>query len=203
MKRLAVIIFVLAIIGAVAAYRFYFLPRNNGPMGVPVAGGRPLNVKIQTEFYQQHDRRWAKEKLGPSEGTLAHYGCTLCATAMALSSQGFPIDPSQLNADLLERDGFTESGLLIWKGIESVTADKFSIDVINSPTFNVIDDQLAKGNPLIAKVLYAPEIWHWVLVTGKAGDEYLMHDPLGSDALEPMKRYRNGIFAVRYVVKKK
>lgn len=199
-----VFLFALLVVSGVLAFVYCIRSASpdSAPKGLPLPGGRPLHVEIDSEYYQQFDRRWSREKLGPSEGLLAHYGCTVCATAMALTSKEIDIDPSGLNESLRENNGFTESGLLIWKGIEAVTGDRFSVDVINKPTYNVIDDQLAKGNPVIAKVFYNNEIWHWVLIAGKSGTEYLMHDPLGNQPFESMKEYPHGIFAVRYLVEK-
>lgn len=192
----------LLLSGLAIAFYIRLTNTTEGPQGLPVSGGRPMDVKIDSKYFQQFDRRWSRERLGPSEGLLAHYGCTVCATAMALTSKEIEIDPSELNRSLNENHGFTESGLLIWKGIEAVTEDQFTVDVINKPTYNVIDDQLAKGNPVIAKVFYNSEIWHWVLIVGKTGTEYLMHDPLGDRPFESMKEYPHGIFAVRYLLEK-
>jgi len=64
------------------------------------------------------------------------------------------------------------------------------------------DRQLAAGNPVIAKVLYKDSIWHWVLITGKHGFKYLIHDPLSTEPKsETMVAYPRGIFALRWVEK--
>lgn len=55
---------------------------------------------------------------------------------------------------------------------------------------------------MIAKVLYKDSIWHWVLITGKHGFKYLIHDPLSTEPKsETMVAYPRGIFALRWVEK--
>lgn len=188
----------VGLIGA-ALFAKKFYPK--GPAkAIAVEGGRSLNVKIETEPFLQQDARWRDDQLGMSGGSLGNFGCTVCATAMALSSQGFSIDPKALNTKLTEQGSFTSSGLLIWAGIGELTDDAFRVQIVDRPSHAYLDRQLEKKNPLIAKVLYEGQIWHWVLITGKSGKQYLMHDPLGHHAgHEPMSRYKHGIFAVRHL----
>lgn len=119
---------------------------------------------------------------------------------MALASRGFDIDPQKLNLRLSDEGGFTESGLLIWGAISSITDGKFRVKIEDEPTHGSIDRELTKGNPVIAKVRYEDAIWHWVLICGKAGRSYLINDPLGSGkSHENMKNYPKGIYAIRYL----
>ncbi len=121
---------------------------------------------------------------------------------MALTSQGHEILPDQLNDELLENDGFTKSGLLIWKGVESVTNGDFGVTLNGRPTHKILDRELERSNPIIAKVLFNGEIWHWVLIVGKEGLEYLIHDPLVLDSeYSPMSDYPTGIYSIRYLKK--
>ncbi len=167
---------------------------------IPTSGGMELNVRIDVEPYLQFDPRWKTKELGSSGAQIGLYGCTLCATAMALSSQGFAIDPIELNDRLNEKQGFTEYGLIIWKSVDAVSEEEFQVVIPRRPTHEIIDNQLAKNNPLIAKVLYQNTIFHWVLITGKLGEEYLIHDPLGDGSShEKMTEYPSGIYALRYL----
>jgi hypothetical protein len=157
-------------------------------------------VKIDVDSRLQRDRRWKDEELGASNETIGAVGCTLCSVSMALTSQGFDIDPPKLNRQLSEQGGFTQSGLLIWGAIPRVTKGKFQVRIEDQPTHESIDRQLAKGNPVIAKVLFKGEVWHWVLISGKEGTRYLMNDPLGSGrSHESMGNYKKGIYAIRYL----
>jgi ABC-type bacteriocin/lantibiotic exporter with double-glycine peptidase domain len=159
-----------------------------------------MNVQVKAPLYKQWDKRWSDRKLGLTQSTLEHAGCTLCAVAMALSSQGLPLDPGELGDRLQSHDGFTPSGLLVWSQIRTITQGRYSVQIDDHPDFAAIDGQLAKGNPLIAKVLYGGAIWHWVLITGKAENRLLIHDPLSTGPeYESMGEYSGGIYAIRYL----
>ncbi|WP_308988321.1 C39 family peptidase [Roseibacillus persicicus] len=172
------------------------------PTGVPAREGQSSSpaIRIEAPVFLQKDPSWGAKPLGPSGDSIASHGCTLCSMAMALGSQGFAIAPDDLNDRLEENGGFTESSLLIWGAIERVTGGKFTVEIHNGPSHDLIDRELAQGNPVIAKVLYDNRIYHWVLVTGKDSSGYLIADPLGNgDAHQPMTNYPSGIYAVRFL----
>jgi hypothetical protein len=161
-----------------------------------------MEVRLNTVPYLQGDPRWADVKLGSTAETLGAAGCTVSSLAMALTSQGSVITPPELNAALQQQKGFTESGLVIWAAVSPASQGRFSVTLVDRPLPEIVDDQLSTGNPVLAKVLYHGAIWHWVLVSGKTGTNYLMHDPLGDGTpCEPMTRYPAGIFALRYLEK--
>ena len=200
-RRLVILLLILLATGAFAYYKFTSRPPAPSG-GLSVTGGSEMSVRIETPLFRQWDPRWGNDKLGSTSASLRNYGCTVSATAMALTSQGIKIEPGELNSQLTANNGFTDSGLLIWKGIETVTNEEFGIALNNALSHQLIDQQLKKGNPLIAKVFYNEEIWHWVLITGKEGSQYLMHDPLSvAGKHQSMKDYRSGIFGIRYLKK--
>ena len=169
---------------------------------LPIEEGR-VEIKIPVSVFLQKDPRWASQQLGPSSDTIGGYGCTLCSMAMALGSQGFEVSPEELNQRLKDNGGFTENSLLIWGAIQKVTGGQFEVEIHNRPDHALINRELEKGNPLIAKVLYDNRIYHWVLVTGKDETGYLIADPLGKgEAHETMENYPSGIFAVRFLKKR-
>ncbi|CAN5365029.1 hypothetical protein BH09VER1_BH09VER1_54660 [soil metagenome] len=170
------------------------------PSGLPTTGGSPMTVQIAAPPFLQWDTRWSDEKLGQSEEKIGATGCTLCAVSMAINSQGFKNDPASLNKLLIKNGGYTTSGLLIWGSLPAVTKGQFGVQVADHPTYEVIDRQLAQGNPVIAKVLFGDAIWHWVLICGKQDKQYLINDPLGSGpSHQDMANYPKGIFAVRFL----
>ena len=114
MKRRLIALTLLGLIAIAAALGYkQRLLNPPPPKGTAIPGGKELHVKIPVNLQRQGDPRWRNDYLGPSKSTLGAAGCTVCATAMALSSQGFVIDAKSLNASLGKHDGFTESGLLI------------------------------------------------------------------------------------------
>lgn len=191
---------VLAVCGVLVLKKHFIgSPR---PKGLPISGGISMDVRIPVEPYLQWDGRWQDTELGQSRQKIGAVGCTLCCTSMALQSQGFPSDPAILNKFLTENQGYTASGLLIWGAVETTTKGQFKVRLEDRPTHKSIDAQLARGNPVIAKVLFNDSIWHWVLITGKKDQSYLMNDPLGSGkSHEPMEKYGSGIHALRYLQK--
>ena len=210
MKYLVVALFTLALGVCFTFVAFWIVKKQSQSLkpdeGLSVLGenlGTPTGlIRIPVPVYLQKDPKWGSKQLGPSSDTIAGYGCTLCSMAMALGSQGFEIAPDELNNRLMAHQGFTENSLLIWGAIEKVTSGQFTVEIQNSPDHDLIDGELAKGNPLIAKVLYDNRIYHWVLVTGKDDSGYLIADPLGSGSAHgSMADYPSGICAVRYLKK--
>lgn len=208
MKKIAATLFALMLAACFAVVAFLIVNKQPEPLGlhegVEVSGENLAfsvdAIRISVPIYLQKDPKWAHKQLGPSSDTIASYGCTLCSMSMALGSQGFEISPDDLNRRLMENNGFTENSLLIWGAIEKVTGGEFTVEIQNRPDHELIDRELAQGNPLIAKVLYDNRIYHWVLITGKDESGYLVADPLGTgSAHASMENYPSGIFAVRYL----
>lgn len=209
-KKLAAFLLAISLAAGAALIAFYIVNKEPPPLGIdeglsPKGPGEERQnlreeIRIETPVFLQKDPSWGAKPLGPSGDTIASHGCTLCAMAMALGSQGFQIAPDELNESLIANGGFTESSLLIWGAIETITNGRFTVEIHNRPDHDLIDRELAKGNPLIAKVLYDNRIYHWVLVTGKDASGYLIADPLGNgDAHQPMTNYPSGIYAVRFL----
>ncbi|MFD2157278.1 C39 family peptidase [Rubritalea tangerina] len=168
--------------------------------GLSTTGGDVFDVLIETPLYRQHDDLWATTSLGGTGDTISSHGCTVCSTAMSLSAHGYKITPLELNNELISHQGFTENALLIWSAISSVTDGKFSVIVEDSPSHEDIDQQLKLGNPVIAKVLYKNVIFHWVLITGKNSEGYIIQDPLSKRGSNiDMSDYESGIFTIRFL----
>ena len=199
-KRLFVLFGVLAVAAALLVWK-HFYKRPLG-VGIPISGGAAMNTRITAPLFKQWDPVWSKQTLGNTDSPMGSAGCTVCSVAMALSSRGLPLDPGSLNEQLTTKQAFTPTGLLIWSGVSAVTNSNLRAHLDDRPTHEVIDSQLAAGNPVLAKVLYDNRIWHWVLITGKAATDYLIHDPLSSGPQnERMSEYPRGIYAIRYLEK--
>ena len=168
--------------------------------GLPVSGGEQMETRISVPLFKQNDPAWGDQKLGTTDFSMASTGCTVSALAMVIASKGIQIDPALLNKELTRHKAFTKEGLLIWSGVKAVTNNQFAAYLEDKPTHKLIDKQLSQGNPVIAKVLCGDQVWHWVLITGKAGKDYLIHDPLFSGGeYERMTSYSSGIYAIRYI----
>jgi len=185
-------LFVISSIGVQASLTGY--------KGTATNGGKHLNIKIDSPHFSQYDPRWKSERLGYTRAKLEDYGCTLCATAMSLNAIGIECTPKTLNETLRNNSGYTSSGKLRWSKLEKLSEGNFRIVQKNSASHAYIDAQLMKNIPVIAKVQWQGQFWHWVLITGKKGTQYLIADPLAPDqAHRVADYYPEGFFSVRHL----
>lgn len=149
-------------------------------------------------LYNQNDIRWSNDLLGDTNERLGNVGCLVSSAAMNLSYYNIDINPKVLNKKLKKLDGYTHSGWLIWKKLEELTEDKIKIK-FPKLSHESIDRFLLKKIPVLAKILIDKRIPHWVLIVGKKDGEYLIYDPLKSDALKNISVYDSLIYSIRTV----
>jgi hypothetical protein len=105
---------------------------------------------------------------------------------MALGTLGVATDPGALNAFLKKTEGgYTPEGWIYWEKaaeIDSAKTNELLPHYEDLPSFFLMDWNLLRGNPVIARVRYPNGITHFVLVCGKEGFEYLVRDPGESGA---------------------
>lgn len=67
-----------------------------------------IQNSLTVPAYDQHDPRWAGDRLGPDRGggTLGGAGCAVTCAAMLATSVGCPVTPGELNKWLSENGGF-------------------------------------------------------------------------------------------------
>jgi len=166
---------------------------------IPPHGGESLMLSpVPTAYYQQRDARWADDKVGGSEESLARVGCTVCCLAMGLDHHGVKVAPKELNNYLKENDGYTTRGWLKWDLVSKISEGKVALDYVGDPSFERIDTALKNGQPVIAKVFINRAVPHWVLIVGKEDAEYLIRDPLGDgENLRRLSYYGSDVFAIR------
>jgi hypothetical protein len=157
---------------------YWFLPRQ-----IPTSGGLyfPSRVLIDGPHFLQGDQRWAKDSLGSTPDPLRDVGCAVASAAMALSSLGIATDPGALNAFLQKTEGgYTPEGWIYWEKaaeIDPAKTNQLLPHYEDLPSFFLMDWNLLRGNPVIARVRYPSGITHFVLVCGKEGFDYLVRDP--------------------------
>ncbi len=168
--------------------------RSSGGLWFP---GRHV---IPVPHFSQNDPRWAKQNLGPTDGSFGSEGCAVTSAAMVLASYGHEISPGDLNEFLTENEGYTDRGWLYWEkaaDFPGVNATKAYEDL---PSFHLIDKNLREGNPVIVRVRYKSGITHFVVICGKEGYRYLVMDPAIPGQMEPvpLKDYFPKIEALRF-----
>jgi peptidoglycan hydrolase CwlO-like protein len=159
-------------------------------------------------YFNQLDARWIDGKLGFStSSTIGDYGCGLASLAMVYKYYGISTTPPVLN-DKLRNTGAFVDDLLDWRHVAPASDGRLSL--VGSPypvgranvDWNLIDSQLAGGNPVIVYVDRPGQINHYVVLIQKRGNGYLMHDPIEGPYLQ-FERYYQAANVVQYVTFKK
>ena len=195
-----VTVIVLVLVGAGAAvYVDWTWKRKLSPRG-----GRPFltRVELPVPSFQQGDNRWRDDSLGgvPENGTLGGEGCAVAAAAMVFKFYGIDVDPQQLNWFLTATDGFTEQGWLYWDRAAWFAPDRVRHVYEDLPSYQLIDSNIAHGNPVIVRVRLGSGITHFVVIAGKDGFDYLVRDPGAGSAkgLYPLRELGSDIEALRF-----
>lgn len=169
---------------------------------LPPAGGRYFfrRVELPVPLFRQNDPRWGRDYLGPTSATLGAEGCALTSAAMVLASYGIDTDPLRLNRFATDHHGYTPQGWLYWEVAAAIAPDRVEHVYEDLPTYQLIDWNLAHGNPVIVRVRMPSGITHFVVIAGKHGYDYLIRDP-GAGAgkgLYPLREIGSPIEALRY-----
>ncbi len=159
-------------------------------------------VELAVPSFRQSDEKWGNDPLGGVEanGTLGGEGCAVAAAAMVFKSYGIVIDPQQLNWFLTSADGYTENGWLYWDRAAWFAPDRVRHAYEDLPSYQLIDSNIARGNPVIVRVRLQSGVTHFVVIAGKDGFDYLVRDP-GAGAAKgfyPLRDLGSDIEALRF-----
>jgi len=124
-------------------------------------------------YFSQRDERWAYQRIGYSYENVLDVGCLITSIAMFGKKYGQDVTPSTLAADPSRFWGNTAFMNNPWAGIAGRR--------YQSLTIGQIDAELQSGNPVIVGVLVNNCAYggnHFVLLTKKEGNTYIMHDPI-------------------------
>jgi hypothetical protein len=195
-----VIVIVLVLVGAGAAvYVDWTWKRKISPRG-----GRPFltRVELPVPSFRQGDDKWRDDPLGgvPENGTIGGEGCAVASAAMVFKFYGIDVDPQQLNWFLTATDGYTEQGWLYWDRAAWFAPDRVQHVYEDLPSYQLIDSNIANGNPVIVRVRLGSGITHFVVIAGKDGFDYLVRDPGAGSAkgLYPLRELGSDIEALRF-----
>ena len=158
------------------------------------------SVELPVPSFRQNDERWGKDLLGATEGTLGAEGCAVASAAMVLGFYGVDTDPQRLNAFLSAYDGYTPQGWIYWEAAAEFTPGRVRHVYEDLPSYQLIDSNLRRGNPVIVRLRLASGTTHFVVIAGKSGYDYLTQDP-GSGAgrgLYPLRELGSKIEALRF-----
>jgi len=199
-RRLLFVIAFLVLLSAVlGVYIDWSWKRKLSPRG-----GRYFfhRVELAVPSFRQSDEKWGNDPLGGVEanGTLGGEGCAVAAAAMVFKSYGIETDPQQLNWFLTSADGYTENGWLYWDRAAWLAPDRIRHVYEDLPSYQLIDSNLSRGNPVIVRVRLSGGVTHFVVIAGKEGFDYLIADPGAGSAkgLYPLRELGSDIEALRF-----
>jgi hypothetical protein len=176
-----------------------------GTRKIPSAGGLYFfsNLVLPVPRFAQNDPRWADDELGPASSTMGEEGCAVSSAAMVLAFYGQDIDPGRLNAFLSNSGGYTPQGWLYWERAADFQPGLARHAYEDLPSYFLIDSNLARGNPVIVRILLPNGVTHFVVIVGKAGFDYLIQDPAsgGAHGVYPLRRLAPEIEALRFYEK--
>jgi hypothetical protein len=149
---------------------------------IPSIGGKFFEhrVEIPVPAFAQDDPRWSNVLLGPSTDTLGDEGCAVTSGAMVAAFYGVKTDPQKLNAFLTRTGGFTSDGLIHWDHVPSIAPRHLELAYEGAPSYDLIDANLRAMNPVIVMFPLANGGYHFVVIVGKLGQDYLIRDPAAS-----------------------
>lgn len=167
------------------------------------SGGRYFvhRVEIPVPVFEQDDPRWTFDLLGPTFNTLGQQGCAVTSAAMVLAAYGVDTDPQRLNQYLITHAGYMPNGWVYWeKAAEVAPGGQVEKAYEDLPSYVLIDENLARGNPVIVRLTLPNGTTHFVVVVGKQGWNYLIRDPARSLAwgVYPLKDITERIEALRF-----
>jgi hypothetical protein len=165
-------------------------------------GGRYFiqRTVIPVPAFQQNDPHWSEQLLGNTIDTLGQAGCAVTSAAMVLRAYGVDTDPQRLNAYLTTHLGYVGDGWLVWERVSGVTGEQVQKAYEDLPSYQLIDDNIRKGNPVIVRIHLRNGTTHFVVVVGKQGWDYLIRDPARPPdyGVYPLYRLAGRIEALRF-----
>lgn len=149
-------------------------------------------------LYRQDDAGWGEDRLGASGYTMGSSGCLVSCIASALSMEsGTEETPGALNKKFSEKRVYDGEGNLQWEPLSE--GGEYQADVYGEVSADVIEACLSQGHyPIVRVRMYALGNFHYVLIIGSRGGEYLCMDPL-RDVLTELSDYGSRVYAVRCV----
>ncbi len=178
-------------------------------------GAWPWRFKQLDEAFWEDDTR----------KTIGQRGCALTSVAMLLSGygvktpEGEDVNPENLNTWLNDNKGFADDGDISWDAIDKYTTKLRFTEFIGTYKYNfkedkplslsVLDNYLDKCIPVIVLVARINEEGkrsvHWVLVTERQADRYIIKDPAksGPYVTTTLSDYGNKIYAIRIYKERK
>lgn len=147
-----------------------------------IIGANSLGIGSDGNYYSQRDERWANKTMGYSQDTVLNVGCLITSTAMVAKKYGDGSTPGDLASDVTRFYSNTAYVVKPWKGVAGKSYHSISD----------IDAELNNGNYVVVgvgKCTYGGS--HFVVITKKDGDDYIIHDPVYGPDIKFSDHYSN------------
>lgn len=212
--RRVLVLIALTIIGSLAFYGYdHWQTRQRleaewsrlGPLEPSGGSFQGSRLELNVPHFRQADERWRNDKLGNTPASLAAEGCAVASAAMVLASYGIDTDPGRLNKLVTAAGGYVGNGWLDWDIAAEVTGGIARKLYEDDPSYRLIDENLARGNPVIVRLRTDGGMTHFVVIAGKDGYDYLTRDPAAAaeKGLYPLKEFGSKIEKLRFYEKVK
>ena len=177
MQKFALVLLSLFLVSNIGAW---LLGEDN--RSIPSTGGQNFDrrMELAVPAFAQDDPRWSETHLGLSSDTLGVEGCAVTSGAMLLAYYGVKTDPQALNTFLTRNGGLDDNGFIDWKSVSLIAPKQLKLVYDGVPSYKIIDANLLAGNPVIVVIPLPDGAYHFVVVVGKEGRDYLIRDPAGS-----------------------
>jgi len=122
-------------------------------------------------YYDQREADWGNLGIGLSSSSMREYGCLVTSMAMVATHYGKSLNPGNIASS---GDPFWSTSAFMLQGSWSVNGVTMTRTRLGSATSH-IDEELAAGRPVVVGIYGGPD--HFLVIKGKEGDDYIMHDP--------------------------
>lgn len=149
-------------------------------VGAGIISANQFGIGSDGAYYSQRDERWANQTIGYSSENILSVGCLLTSVSMVAKHYGDNITPSNIASDPSRFYGYTAYMSLPWKSV----AGRSYYGGVN------VDQELQNGNYVIVGVggcSYGGS--HFIVLTKKDGDDYIMNDPIYGPDLKLSAHY--------------
>ncbi len=147
-----------------------------------VIGANALGNGSDGAYYSQRDERWANRTIGYSSENILSVGCLVSSVSMVAKHYGDNVTPGDIASDVSRFYGNTAYMSRPWKGV----AGKSFYEAVD------INQELQNGNYIIVGVGNCNNGGsHFVVITKKDGEDYIMHDPIYGPDLKFSSHYSN------------
>lgn len=144
----------------------------------------------------QTDQQWGGNSYDHTDKTVAKLGCALTSLAMAITYSGWLTDPGSLNTFMTKTDHDYSGSSVNWSAaVRDWTQNTRYFKWLSANTAEALERAVCAGFPVVVGVNGNT---HFVLVTGKRGDQFLINDP-GYSSRTTLDAYGNQ-FSVRGAV---